>query len=116
MRCYLGPEHKAYSEACQREVEEMATHPLTHQGFLAQIKRMHDKSELGREKDRYLNTEMKTKALKKILVGRPIKQVTDIMRLNGWSLVDSNEQHVVFSDGFNSLDVYLVDRIAKRIV
>lgn len=53
MRCYLGPEHKAYSEACQREVKEMATHPLTHQEFLAQIKRMHDKSELGRGKERF---------------------------------------------------------------
>lgn len=59
---------------------------------------------------------MNSKMLKKILVGRPIEQVSDIMKLNGWSLVDSNEQHVVFSDGFNSLDVYLVDRIAKRIV
>ena len=59
---------------------------------------------------------MKTRALKKILVGRPVEQVTDIMKLNGWSLVDANEQHMVFSDGFNSLDVYLVDKIAKRIV
>ena len=59
---------------------------------------------------------MNSKMLKKILVGRPIEQVSDIMKLNGWSLVDSNEQHVVFSDGFNSLDVYLVNRIAKRIV
>ena len=38
------------------------------------------------------------------------------MKLNGWSLVAANEQHVVFSDGFNSLDVYLVDNVAKRIV
>ena len=53
MRRYLGPEHKAYSEACQREVKEMATHPLTHQEFLAQIKRMHDKSELGNEPARH---------------------------------------------------------------
>ena len=116
MRRYLGPEHKKYSETCQREVEEMKKHPLTHKEFLAQIKRMHDKSELGRGKDRYLNTEMKTKALKKILVDRPINQVTDIMKMNGWSLVAANEQHMVFSDGFNSLDVYLVDNVAKRIV
>lgn len=53
MRHYLGPEHKAYSEACQREVEEMKKHPLTHKEFLAQIKRMHDKSELGNEPARY---------------------------------------------------------------
>lgn len=59
---------------------------------------------------------MKNKTLKKILVGRPNKQVTDIMRLNGWSLVAANEQHMAFSDGFNSLDVYLVDNVAKRIV
>ena len=59
---------------------------------------------------------MNSKMLKKILAGRPIEQVADIMKLNGWSLVDSNEQHMVFSDGFNSLDVYVVDKIAKRIV
>ena len=59
---------------------------------------------------------MKAKILKKILAGRPIEQVSDIMKLNGWSLVDSNERHMVFSDGFNSLDVYVVDKIAKRIV
>ena len=46
-RRYLGPEHKAYSEACQREVEEMAKHPLTHQEFLEQIERNRRGSELG---------------------------------------------------------------------
>ena len=59
---------------------------------------------------------MRTKTLKKILVGRPVEQVTDIMKLNGWTLVDANEQHMVFSDGFNSFDVYIVDNIAHRIV
>ena len=59
---------------------------------------------------------MKIRTLKKILVGRPVEQVTDIMKLNGWSLVDANEQHMVFSDGFNSIDVYVVGKIAHRIV
>ena len=59
---------------------------------------------------------MKTRTLKKILVGRPVEQVTDIMKLNGWTLVDANEQHMVFSDGFNSIDVYVLDKIAHRIV
>lgn len=44
---YLGPEHLAYSEACQRDVEEMAKHPLTHQEFLEQIERNRSGSELG---------------------------------------------------------------------
>lgn len=59
---------------------------------------------------------MKLKTIKKILIGRPLEQVSDIMKMNGWSLVDANEQHMVFSDGFNSLDVYFVDNVAKRIV
>lgn len=59
---------------------------------------------------------MKTRTLKKILVGRPVEQVTDIMKLNGWILVDTNETHMVFSDGFNSIDVYVLDKIAHRIV
>ena len=59
---------------------------------------------------------MKLKTLKKILIGRPIEQVSDIMKMNGWSLVDANEQHMVFSDGFNSIDVYVVGKIAHRIV
>lgn len=58
---------------------------------------------------------MNTKTLKKILVGRPVEQVTDIMKLNGWSLVDANETHMVFSDGFNSIDVCIVEKIATRI-
>ena len=38
------------------------------------------------------------------------------MKMNGWSLVDANEQHMVFSDGFNSVDVYVSNNIANRIV
>ena len=59
---------------------------------------------------------MTTKMLKRILVGRPVEQVTDIMKMNGWSLVDTSPQHMVFSDGFDSIDVYVVDNIAKRAV
>ena len=59
---------------------------------------------------------MKTKTLKKILVGRPIEQVIDIMKLNGWVMVDSNDQHMLFSDGFDSIDVYLVARRENRVV
>ena len=59
---------------------------------------------------------MKTKALKRILVGRPIEQVTDIMKMNGWSQVDANEHHMVFSDGFDSIDVYVVDNVAQRVL
>lgn len=59
---------------------------------------------------------MKTKTLKKILVGRPVEQVTDIMKMIGWSLVDTNQQRMVFSDGFDSIDVYVVENIAKRAV
>lgn len=59
---------------------------------------------------------MKTKTLKKILVGRPIEQVIDIMKLNGWVMVDSNDQHMLFSDGFDSIDVYLIARRANRVV
>lgn len=59
---------------------------------------------------------MKTKTLKKILVGRPMEQVADIMKMIGWSLVDTNQQRMVFSDGFDSIDVYVVENIAKRAV
>lgn len=59
---------------------------------------------------------MKTKTLKKILVGRPVEQVRDIMKMTGWILVDTNETHMVFSNGFDSIDVYIVDNIAHRIV
>ena len=59
---------------------------------------------------------MKTKTLKKILGGRPVEQVRDIMKMTGWILVDTNETHMVFSNGFDSIDVYIVDNIAHRIV
>lgn len=59
---------------------------------------------------------MTTKTLKRILIGRPVEQVTDIMKLNGWSLVVTNQKQMVFSDGFDSIDVYVVDNIAKRVV
>lgn len=44
---YLNEAHKKYSEACQKEVEEMAKHPLTHEQFLAQIAEQNRESELG---------------------------------------------------------------------
>ena len=59
---------------------------------------------------------MKTRTLKKILVGRPVEQVRDIMKMTGWILVDTNETHMVFSNGFDSIDVYIVDSTAHRIV
>jgi len=59
---------------------------------------------------------MNTKVLKKLLVGRPVEQVTDILKLNGWSLVNANEQHMVFSDGFDSLDVYVDNNIVRRVL
>ena len=59
---------------------------------------------------------MKTKTLNKILVGRPVEQVRDIMKMTGWILVDTNETHMVFSNGFDSIDVYIVDSTAHRIV
>ena len=58
---------------------------------------------------------MTAKTLKRILVGRPVEQVTDIMKLNGWRLVDTSPQHMVFSDGFDSIDVYVDNNIAKRV-
>ena len=59
---------------------------------------------------------MRTKTLKKILVGRPVEQVRDIMKMTGWILVDTNETHMVFSNGFDSIDIYIVDNTAHRIV
>lgn len=56
-RKYLGPEHQAYSEACQRDVEEMAMHPLTHQEFMAQIERNRQGSELGGETKDQINKD-----------------------------------------------------------
>ena len=49
MRRYLSESHKAYSEACQKEVEEMRQHPLTHEEFLEQIERQRKASNLQGE-------------------------------------------------------------------
>lgn len=46
-RRYLSEAHRKYSEACQKEVEEMAKHPLTHEQFLEQIAEQNRESELG---------------------------------------------------------------------
>lgn len=46
-RQYLNEAHKKYSEACQKEVEEMAKHPLTYEQFLEQIAEQNMESELG---------------------------------------------------------------------
>ena len=46
MRKYLSESHKAYSEACQKEVEEMLQHPLSHEQFLEQIERQRKASNL----------------------------------------------------------------------
>ena len=35
---YSSESHKRYSEECQKEVEEMLRHPLTHEEFARQIK------------------------------------------------------------------------------
>ena len=43
-RRYFSESHKTYSEACQREVEEMSKHPLSHEEFRAQIKRNREES------------------------------------------------------------------------
>lgn len=46
-RQYLSETHKRYSETCQKEVEEMAKHPLTYEQFLEQIAEQNRESELG---------------------------------------------------------------------
>lgn len=46
-RKYLNESHKEYSEACQKEVEEMGQQPLTHEEFLEQIAEQNRESELG---------------------------------------------------------------------
>lgn len=45
-RRYLGPEHKEYSEKCQREVAKMQRYPLTYEQFLNQIEHNRKGSEL----------------------------------------------------------------------
>ena len=38
-RTYINESHRKYEEACMREVEEMAKHPLTNEQFVAQCLR-----------------------------------------------------------------------------
>ena len=38
-RTYLSETHRKYSEACQREVEEMSKHPLSHEELREQMRR-----------------------------------------------------------------------------
>ena len=49
MRKYFNESHRKYSEACQKEVEEMSKHPLSHEQFRAQIKRNREESERRRK-------------------------------------------------------------------
>lgn len=44
MRKYFNESHRKYSEACQREVEEMSKHPLSHEEFREQIRRNREES------------------------------------------------------------------------
>lgn len=43
-RTYFSEAHKKYSEACQKEVEEMSKHPLTHDQFEEQMRRNREES------------------------------------------------------------------------
>ena len=38
-RTYINESHRKYEEACMREVEEMAKHPLSNEQFVAQCLR-----------------------------------------------------------------------------
>ena len=38
-RTYINESHRKYEDACMREVEEMAKHPLTNEQFVAQCLR-----------------------------------------------------------------------------
>lgn len=38
-RTYINESHRRVSEACQKEVEEMSKHPLSHEDFIAQCLR-----------------------------------------------------------------------------
>lgn len=44
MRTYFNESHKRYSEACQKEVEEMSKHPLSEEEFREQIRRNREES------------------------------------------------------------------------
>ena len=43
-RTYFNESHRKYSEACQREVEEMDKHALGHEEFREQIRRNREES------------------------------------------------------------------------
>jgi len=46
MTTYLNEPQKKFKEACVKEVEEMALHPLSHEQFLEQIERNRKDSDL----------------------------------------------------------------------
>jgi len=43
-RKYFSEAHRKYSEACQKEVEEMSKHPLSHEQFEEQMRRNREES------------------------------------------------------------------------
>lgn len=43
-KTYINESHRKYSEACQKEVDEMSKHPLSHEQMLAQMRRNHEES------------------------------------------------------------------------
>ena len=55
-RTYLSETHRRHSEACQREVNEMAKHPLTHEQMEEQIRRTRRES-LSRSKFIFLDLD-----------------------------------------------------------
>ena len=44
MRKYFNESHRKYSEACQKEVEEMSKHALSNEAFFKQAKKNHEES------------------------------------------------------------------------
>lgn len=60
---------------------------------------------------------MNCRKIKKIVTGRHIDNVLDIMKQNGWNLVAStNDHHMVFSNGFSTIDIYIKDQIAYQVI
>lgn len=55
-RTYISESHRKYSEACQREVEEMSKHPLSHEQLEEQMRRNRHKS-LSRSKFIFLDLD-----------------------------------------------------------
>lgn len=43
-RTYINESHRKYSEACQKEVDEMSKHPLSLEQKLEQMRRNHEES------------------------------------------------------------------------